>query len=211
MVEAEPERPPWSVRRATAEDAAAIAGVLADAFVDYAWTSWIVPEDDRRERLRALFGLTVSEVGLPFGDVWAALETAGPVVGAVVALRPDRQVPAAVWERVTARDAELMGARAAAARDAEQACEPLRPPEPHVTVATVGVLPRSQRLGIASALMQPVVELADRLGVPAYLETSSAENLRLYRRLDFVVSGRVDITDGPTVWAMRRQRGSGSS
>lgn len=200
-----PDARPPLVQRATEGNAVEIAGVLAEAFDGYAWTSWIVPGRGRRERLRGLFGLTVSEVGLPYGEVWVACDVDGGVLGAVVALRPDREVPAEVWARATARDRELMGERADAADEAEKLCEPMRPTEPHLTVATVGVLPAFQRRGIAAALLRPVLSLADRLGVPAYLETSSPENLKLYGRLDFVVVGRVDIDDGPTVWAMRRE------
>jgi hypothetical protein len=47
-------RPPLPVvRLATFEDAEPIADLLADAFLDYEWSRWAVPADDRRERSAA--------------------------------------------------------------------------------------------------------------------------------------------------------------
>jgi len=43
-----------AVRLATFEDAGPIADLLADAFLDYEWSRWAVPADNRRERLRGL-------------------------------------------------------------------------------------------------------------------------------------------------------------
>ena len=45
---------PCPVRLATPVDAAAVAGTLAAAFLDYEWSRGAVPEDDRLGRLRRL-------------------------------------------------------------------------------------------------------------------------------------------------------------
>jgi GNAT superfamily N-acetyltransferase len=199
------------VHPADVTDAEGVVSALADAFDGYPWTTWTVPEHDHARRLRGLFRATVSEIGLPFGEVWVSRCAAtDEVAGAAVALRPDREVPAAVWRRVSSAEEELMGERTAAAHDAEAACQPLRPPAPHLVLATVGVRREHQRRGVATALLKELTRLADVLGVPAYLETSTASNVAFYQRSGFAVSGCVQVPDGgPTVWAMRRAPAAG--
>ncbi|WP_228387088.1 GNAT family N-acetyltransferase [Ornithinicoccus halotolerans] len=209
-----PQEDGYRVEPAARRDGRAVVEVLAESFSGYPWTSWIVPAEGHGQRLRALFDLTVTAIALPYGDVWVAR---GPgagatIVGGVVVLRPDRQVPPEVWEQAGAAQADVMGDRLAAATQAEAACAGLRPADPHLTVATMAVHPRHRRRGVASALLQPVLALADELRSPTYLETSSEGNVALYRRVGFAVTGRVDIPDGgPSVWAMRREaRGTGA-
>ncbi|WP_202863564.1 GNAT family N-acetyltransferase [Ornithinimicrobium avium] len=167
-----------------------------------------MPQDRRAERLSALFALTVGEVGLPFGQAWVARapEPGGSVAGGVVVLRPDRPVPAHVWQRVAAAEAEVLGERRRVSEQADAACAGLRPSEPHLIVATMGVRPDHRRRGVARALLEQALALADQLGVPAYLETSSTANVALYQRSGFGVSGHLHVPGGgPPVWAMRRE------
>lgn len=193
------------VRRIGPELAGAAAEVLAEAFDGYPWTGWTVAADRHRERLAGLFAATVSAVGLPYGEVWAALDGGGRPRAVAVWLRPDRPVPEQVWGELTARDAELAGDRHPAMVAAEAACAPLRSPEPAFVLATVGVCPADQGRGIGGRLLRPGLAEADRTGRPAVLETSSPENVRFYRRLGFEVTGEVTVPGGgPRVWAMRR-------
>ena len=52
-----------AVRLAILEDAGPIADLLADAFLDYEWSRWAVPADNRRERLRGLHLLYAGLLG----------------------------------------------------------------------------------------------------------------------------------------------------
>lgn len=194
---------------AGAADIDDVVSALSEAFDGYPWTSWTVSARDHLRRLRGLFRVTVSQIGMPHGEVWIGrCAHTEETVGAAVALRPDREVPGAVWQRVASVEEELMGERLAAAREAEACCEPLRPAGPHVVLATVGVRRDHQRRGIATALLGQVARTADAMGVPTYLETSSAANVALYERLGFSVSGSVQVPGGgPTVWAMVRPVG----
>lgn len=194
------------VERAAAGDVDGIADALAAAFADYAWTRWIVDARDHTARLRRLQELTAGRVGVPYGEVWVARCPAagGAVVGAVVGLRPDRPVPAGVWEEMAPEEEQLMGSRAAAAEEAEAATAHLRPKGPLVDVATIGVHPGHWRRGLATRLLRPVVDVARELGTPAYLETSSPGNVALYERNGFEVIGEATVPGGgPRVWAMR--------
>ena len=54
-------------------------------------------------------------------------------------------------------------------------------------------------------LLKPVLDLCDRHGVAAYLETQNPVNVPFYERRGFVVSNEVEIPGGgPRMWLMRR-------
>lgn len=197
-----------SVQDATDEDVPAAVATLTAAFDGYPWTDWIVPEQDRPRRLTGLFALTVARLGLPYGHVHVVrCERHGDVVGASVVLRPDRPVPATVQAEVAAAEEDLLGDRLAAADEAEASCAPLRPAAPHLTLATLGVRPDHRRRGIATALVARAVRVAREHSAPLYLETSSEDNVAMYRRAGLEVTGRLRVPDGgPKVWAMRLDR-----
>ncbi len=187
-------------------DVAPIADVLADAFRGYAWTDWIVPPQRRPERLRTLHLLNLGQLALPYGAAWSArCPATGRPVGAIAVLRPDRPVPPRVWARARAQQADLLGPRANAAAEAERALQEVRPAEPVLVVATVGVATDHRRRGLARRLLQPALALADELDAPGYLETSTRENVTLYGSAGFAVTAHLRVpSGGPQVWAMRR-------
>lgn len=65
------------------------------------------------------------------------------------------------------------------------AVEKNHPTEPHHYLAFVGVDPESQRQGMGSILMHPVLQRCDAEGLPAYLEASAPRNRALYERHGF--------------------------
>ena len=187
------------VRRADAGDAEAISALLASAFADYAWTRWTVDGDDHQRRVETLQRLALTELVLPFGEAWAATDETDQIVSVAMWMRPDISVPSEVWERVAPLTAELEGARHVASMEAQAMCDPFRPTEPHYYLGAVGTLPSQQRLGYATALLEPVLRRADL----AYLETCGESNVRFYEGLGFEVTAKVIVPNGgPTVWCM---------
>jgi ribosomal protein S18 acetylase RimI-like enzyme len=199
------------IERGTTSDTDAIAAALADAFTNYPFTDWTVPADNREGRLRGLFSLTVARVGIPYGDTFVARcaghEQGRVIVGAVVGIPPSG-TPDEVWASMAPAEEALFGHRVEANAEAEQATQQLRPPEPHYTIATIGVVSHHRGRGLAWALLEPILATADEQAFPAYLETSSVSNVRLYERLGFTVLDVVTLPDGgPTVWGMSRVPG----
>jgi GNAT superfamily N-acetyltransferase len=78
-------------------------------------------------------------------------------------------------------------------------------PMPHFYLSALGVAPERQGEGIGTALMQPVLERADREQLAAYLETATARNVLLYERQRFAVVEELTLP-GTDVhgWLMRR-------
>lgn len=176
--------------------------MLARAFMhDPAWI-WLIPDDERREKLlpwlfRIGFDVTAA-------DVYA---TAGPVLGAARWLPPGRP-PMRVGPTVRAllTTPFRLGAATTHFLAYGRAVELLRAevaPGPHWYLAGIGVDPGAQRRGVGTALLRPGVEAAAKAGLPAVLLTNNEANLTFYERSGFsVVAERDTPKDGPRAWAM---------
>lgn len=199
---------PYHVRAGQPGDVDEAADVLAEAFTGYAWATWTVAADDHTARLRAQYDLFLRHVLEPYGSWWVA-EWADPqgscLAGVAAWLSPSTKVPRETWVVLDREITRLAGDRAGHARAAEEACDGLRPDGAHWYLATVGVLPRFRGRGCATELLGPGLAAVDAGRQPAYLETSSPANVRLYERLGFDVTGHVKVADGgPDVWGMLR-------
>src|SRR5262249_61768701 len=67
---------------------------------------------------------------------------------------------------------------------------------PHYYLGVLGVDPSCQGRGLGSTLITAGLELADRAGVGAYLETSNPRNLPFYRRHGFQVTRTIAFAPG---------------
>ena len=82
--------------------------------------------------------------------------------------------------------------------------ERLHPSEPHYYLSILGVAPEAQGRGLGSKLLAPMLEHCDTEGVPAYLESSKASNVRFYARHGFRVIEEMRFPRGPRLWLMWR-------
>jgi ribosomal protein S18 acetylase RimI-like enzyme len=78
----------------------------------------------------------------------------------------------------------------------------------HWYLVDLGVEPALQGQGVAGALLQPILALADKQALPCYLETNNVSNLPFYEHYAFTVAGHVQAwQNDPHTWAMRREPG----
>lgn len=197
------ERP--EIRRASPDDTPEIVDALARAFVDDAFMRWLVrPGRGFRRGLERVFTVYLREFGFTPGG---RVEHAAGGAGAAIWIEPGawgfrlgRQL------RLVPEIATVAGWRAvlpklAALRQVER----FHPREPHWYLLAVGVVPGRRGQGLGSALLQPVLNEADRAGLPAYLETPTPENLSFYGRLGFAVAGESRLPHGgPNIWRLLR-------
>jgi GNAT superfamily N-acetyltransferase len=83
------------------------------------------------------------------------------------------------------------------------------PGDLHHYLSYLGVAPARQGNGLGTALLRPVLDRCDSQGAPAYLEATNKRNLPLYRRQGFEVREELDLPNGPRLWTMWREPGSG--
>jgi predicted N-acetyltransferase YhbS len=77
------------------------------------------------------------------------------------------------------------------------------PRRPHWHIDPLGVDTELQGRGIGSLLLRRFCELVDEASLPGYLETDTPDNVRLYQRFGFDVTGKATIM-GRTDWFMWR-------
>lgn len=197
--------PQVSVMRADIDDIEAIADALTEAYLDYPWSTWLVPDPDvRPEVLRGIHRLYAGILGVAAGTTWVV--QVDDVIVSVASWEPPRhpELPeAAIREFPIIQD--LLGAAGERLELAEAAAAPTKPDGPCWILASVGTRPAFRRRGYARDAITAGLYDVDRSGLPAWLETDTEANFALYRSLGFTTTGKITRpANGPTAWAMQR-------
>ncbi len=189
----------------TFDDVAAIGAVQARAFFDDPLQMWAIPDAALRlELLERMFTLLARVVNVPSGEAYtdtslsaAAFWVAPGRYGEPLAREAraelatlEQQVSAEILLRLTLANDAMHGAH---------------PHDAHWYLQGIGTDPSARGRGLASALIEIVTARADAAEVPCYLESTKAENVGLYERHGFVVTGTISVPEGgPTLWPMWR-------
>ncbi len=188
--------------------------MLARAFYDDPLFRFFVPDPIRQTRgLLAFMSAAIADAR-PFGEIWVA-RTNGSVASAAVWLPPEG------YPRTRGRDAITLARSlptfAHAARRVAKGLKLMSDIDrahhevavPHYYLAVLGTDPLFQRAGAGNAVLRPVLDRADQLGVPAYLETQKEANLAYYARHGFELVDKLEVVDCPPIWTMLRPPRSG--
>lgn len=183
--------------------------VLARAFQEDPYWSWVLPDKSRRAEVLPWFMEVWVRYCCKYGEVYTSGDK---VEGVAVWLPPGKFPLSSVRLMLTGMLlAPLKFGLAASGRLARSTnyVEDLHKrdvPSRHWYLPTLGVDPPCQGQGVGSALMQPVLARADADGLPCYLETEREINVRFYDRHGFEVVVEGDLPrDGPYFWTMKRQ------
>jgi ribosomal protein S18 acetylase RimI-like enzyme len=194
-----------TLRRDQLRDSSA---VLARAFDDDPVFRYLYPAPRRRQWSTGSFLQAIVRDGLPFEEVWAAVDD-GAVVGTAGWLPEGAYPPSrrrAVRQLVAAWQALLTPHTFRDGLRYLTETEKLHPKEPHWYLAVIGVEPARQGEGLGGKLLAAVLGRLDATGVPAYLETSTEGNVAWYRHHGFEVQREVrPALAGPPVWTMWRE------
>ncbi|ORA31751.1 GNAT family N-acetyltransferase [Mycobacterium aquaticum] len=203
MTATQPERRIDAVRRA---DWPEPARVLAEAFYSDPVFGWLLPDPARRaDALERYFTIAARDVVLRHPGSIAARGSSGPL-GAALVLPPGHwRTPIAVEARHAVDYARIFGRRLGHALGALTAVERAHPRFAHYYLPYIGVVTAAQGQGVGSALLADVTRRCDAEELPAYLEASSPDNARLYRRHGFVTLQRITPLGSPPIELMLRQ------
>jgi len=187
----------------------AVAALLARAFLGDPIFAWIEPEPTPRQAFLERFMAALVRRSLRYGEAWT---TAPELAGVSLWKGPDLRALDAAQQAATGLDriAEWLSpaalARFEALFDPVEAALERDVPGPRWYLGVLAVEPGWQGRGVGSRLMRPLLERADRDGLPVTLETGQPKNLPLYRRHGFEVLRELPppAAGGPTVWTMMR-------
>lgn len=190
-------------------DGPAIAGVLADAFLDDpVWTA-IGPRWRAHRRIshRASFaGILVGSVRN--GGRVRVARSSSEVVGASIAFEPGRwPIPdtSALWEIGWLAVAGPLSAWRGLRDD--RALRAHHVTHPHMYLWFLGVRPDWHGRGAGRALLAELHADSDRAALPTYLETGTPANVGFYERDGYATLGEIPMPSGPTMWRMERPAG----
>ncbi|MEV0670777.1 GNAT family N-acetyltransferase [Mycobacterium sp. NPDC050441] len=188
------------------EDSQTAADVLADAFYTDPVFSWLLPDAARRaEALRRYFAIAARDVVLRHPGSVAAVGPGG-AQGAALILPPGHwRTPISVEARHAVAYARIFGRRLGHALGALTAIERAHPRFPHYYLPYIGVVTTARGQGVGSTLLSDLARRCDAEELPAYLEASSPDNARLYRRHGFVTLQQVRPLGAPPIELMVRQ------
>lgn len=188
------------IRRAFSGERAGVVATVAAAFAEDPGWAFILGE--AYEQLVTHFVGALFDVRVASQNVWVS----------------DDLAAAAMWDSPGKRDAapghaESVWARyrAIAGEDAfdrlvsyNEAVAAVSPADPHWYLGVLATQPQRQREGLATAVLAPILNEADRLGLACCLETSTADNRRFYEGRGFTQATDIVLPDGPPTWWLRR-------
>lgn len=188
------------IRQALPGERTGVVATVAAAFAQDPGWAFILGE--QYERLAPHFVAAVFDIRVASNNVWVTDDLAATAMWD----SPDKGDVApghaeSVWARYRAIAGEAAFERLAVYHEAVAA---VAPAEPHWYLGVLATHPQRQREGLAIALLTPMLNEADRLGLACCLETSTAENRRFYERRGFTQSTEIVLPGGPPTWWLRR-------
>jgi GNAT superfamily N-acetyltransferase len=192
------------IRRMRPQELPQVAGLLARAFYDDPAMSWTFPRHRKRMRQAERFWRIRLTHMAPQDEIYVTDD-----LSAVAAWTPPDRWHVSLRE--TRQLASMMlNLRLPMLFRGLQRLERAHPhAPPHFYLAVIGTDPSRQGEGLGTALLQPVLEICDRDGVPAYLESSKERNVDFYSRFGFRVRQEVRLPGGPPMWPMWRDAPAG--
>jgi ribosomal protein S18 acetylase RimI-like enzyme len=184
-------------------DVPAAAASLVRAFHDDPMLTYMFPDPRTRQRaLLRFFKLQLRQTYMRTGLAYTTEECRSTALWI-----PPRAGPPQMRDAIAQLPMLLiLGRRAGAALRLVQLVESRHPKTPHYYLGGLGTDPQWQGRGLGSAVMAPVLDICDREGLAAYLESSKESNVAFYRHRGFEVTGEVSVPDSSVrLWLMWRE------
>jgi len=194
----------FNIRRAEFGDVRELSLVLARAFEEDPFMSWLFPEPTYRLKLVQAWMRVEVANALEMDASWVSM-ISNEIVAGTIWSPPGRDLHESgtfsqLWYLV-------LGANPDRTSELAQGLSMIgssHPDEPHFYLNTVGVQPSLAGQGHGGAIIGHTLDLADVDGQPCYLESSSPRNIPLYERLGFEVIHEIALPNGPKMWGMWR-------
>jgi GNAT superfamily N-acetyltransferase len=192
-----------AIRPALTAEIPAVGELIAVSFNELGANAYLVPPLADRVPVMAGFFTLLTEVAAGHGRVDVIDGDAGPVATAVWF---DYTTPVPEPADFDTRLAAFAGPYRSHFDEIGGLLATHHPQQPHWHLAFLAVHPSRQGAGLGGALMRRTHAELDRAGVPAYLEATNGDNVRLYRRAGYRGMDPFEVTlpDGTPFFRMWR-------
>jgi GNAT superfamily N-acetyltransferase len=191
------------MRRGTTADMPAMAETLTRAFADDpVWGGWAFPDRARAmEQRRAFFGLWIE---MSLRDGWTRVTEGCEAVASWFSPGAGADSPADA-ARFLALAHDLLRTQAPRFLEGCAVIERSRPTaEPFHFLSLLGTHDAHRGRSLGGTLLDASLEIVDRDGMPAYLDSTNAANLPFYERRGFRRIGAYTLPEGPEIVQMWR-------
>ena len=172
------------IRSAREDELAAVGHLISLSFFHLGADIYLVPPLDDRLPVMADFFTLYTEHAFKFGRVDVIDSPSGDgLVAAAVWFDNTVEMPAP--ERYEERLRDLAGEYIDRFNALDELFDKHHPHDPHWHLAFLAVHPDQQAHGLGGELMRRTHDELDQNGVPAYLEATNENNVRLYRRYGY--------------------------
>jgi len=188
------------IRRALPGERSGVAATVATAFAEDPGWAFIFAGD--YERLAVHFVTALFDVRVASDNVWVSDDLAAVAMWDSPGKRDRAPAHAkSVWARYRAIAGEDASKRLASYNEAVGAVSPA---QLYWYLGVLATHPQRQREGLATALLEPILDEADQHAIACCLETSTSENRRFYERRGFTHATDIVLPGGPPTWWLRR-------
>ena len=192
---------PATVKPATPMDWRQVGNITAEAFAEDPVNRWIFGKD---AAIQATFRQLARDIYLPHG----ICHMIGDEAATMWALSDSRQglspfqTARLAWSLVTKGS---KGAMKRAIR-AGEIMDENHPTDPHLYLFTIGTRKAARGTGLGKTILRPMLDAADRAGLPCYLENSNPANSGFYMSHGFERMKLFEVGEGsPRMEAMWRE------
>ncbi|MFT4186237.1 MAG: GNAT family N-acetyltransferase [Micrococcaceae bacterium] len=185
------------IEQATKADIESCAKILANAFKGDLVVADIVPgKHNRVQRLTIMFSAIMRTTALHNGVIDIAREAADkPIIGVAIWENPEKSTNLWAEIREIPNFLKAIGIRnIVSALSVLKIFKKYRPSEKHWYLSDIAVSPDARGLGVGSALLEYRLNKIDKTALPAYLESTTDSNRRLYERYGFKKVDTIELT-----------------
>lgn len=186
--------------KAKREDKNTIICLLTDAFKDNLSVSYIVKQDEYKlKRIQALIDYSF-EVCFLYGDIYLSEDRCACAM--ILFPQHKKTTLFTIWLDIVLVFKAITIGGIFKALEREKQIKKIQPKQEMLYLWFIGVNTTKQHKGYGSSLLENILEIADNLNLPAFLETSTLENLPWYEHFGFEIYDELDL--GYTLFFLKK-------